>query len=380
MTTRIQILLPPLFTLLLLVGPAFGQNTRPDDVAEMRPTKLGLQITPQLARAATRNWVLDQLGYKAWFQDDSDGKVQVSDAQKDRLNDAAAERLLRGIDRDPEKVRTFCEGAIETILLSGENRRRLKGDDAKRLAGQTEPMLPLFRQFVDGFAEDARTILEPDQYAALEKNLGKVRRRMDRLDKKVERWKSGDIKEEGERLFEGLDDPEPEETKKDEELTEEEKQRREALRNARNTTKWQIRQLGPFEWAQFIYMAGYFFKFDDEQTKQAEQLLEDYRGRAEAVMTPEWKADVRRNRIYYNLRYHLDEHKEGPWVYHLDRDYDEMTRPITELGEEFRKAVIALATDEQRQAAVEQVREMLARHGMSYEDTDASILGLAAMD
>jgi len=153
-----------------------------------------------------------------------------------------------------------------------------------------------------------------------------------------------------------------------------EEKRNPALENAERFANWQLEQIGPAQWAAFLAGVKYFFKFDEQQSARGRELLEDYRRQAKVVMTDDWNRRVRRNRVQLNLLgWHMRDQPVRPWRHHLERKYEETIKPIKELGRAFRAKVLALATDEQREAALGEVREKAQEHGMTAEEADAGL-------
>jgi hypothetical protein len=66
----------------------------------------------------------------------------------------------------------------------------------------------------------------------------------------------------------------------------------------------------------------------------------------------------------------------APWQYHLDSEYERAVAPVEEMGRKLREAVFALATGEQRQAALARLGKSVEKHGMTVEASDARMLRL----
>lgn len=340
-----------------------------DEVAggeqEMRPTRLGLQMTPRIARGFARHWLVEV------FDSDSG----LADEQRSRIADAAARRIMDANRQHGQAGQAFFENLCESMLLY---HGRYTPELAAELAKHADPMIPVFRQLFQDVADDARPMLDPGQLEHLQAEIEKQTRMLDQFEAKMKRWAKGEMEdgEDIEDLFDDLEPPETDDTTDEGETDEETKQRREALKRAKRSAGWEMRRFGPKEWARFLFGAQYFFQFDEEQIAKGKALLDDYRGRAKEIMTEEWKRRVRRNRIQYHLRWRIRELANGPWMYHLEREYERDAAQIREMGHEFRKEVLALATDEQREAALAKIREQVERHGMTLEPMDEAILGL----
>jgi hypothetical protein len=56
--------------------------------------------------------------------------------------------------------------------------------------------------------------------------------------------------------------------------------------------------------------------------------------------------------------------REGPWMWQLDREYEELLRPLQDVGKDLRNRVDELAESSQRANAAEQARAQLAKSGL----------------
>ena len=186
----------------------------------------------------------------------------------------------------------------------------------------------------------------------------------------MDRWVEGKM-EKGEQPFDNLEQEDnPEEDQREPPKSKE-------MRKAEGTAAWEVRRLGPDEWKQFLNRARNFLNLDEEQYAKGQKLLKEYRDRAESLMTDEWKEQIRKNRIKHHFRRELKDQSIAPWIYHLDREYNELAKPVKELGSTFRREVMALATDQQRQDALAELQEFADKHGMTPDEMDSQTLHLA---
>lgn len=363
-----------------LAGPGLlvAQTPEPTEQAEtMTPTKLGLRMTPRIARGMARNWIAEMTGHKMWFQGEGK-KIELSDEERSRLADAATRRIMRMSHEHAEQGQQFLETLIEAMVL-GEG--EVQPEHAAEFARRAKPLIPLSREFIEGFNDDCREVLGPEKMAELQEKIDLEKQKIDRFEERMKKWQAGEVAEGGENPFEDLE--EPQETNASgadgEEETEEEKQareNREARAQAERSARWQIREVGPARWARTLRMIQHFYKLEPEQVAEAEAILEKYRAQAEPIMTTAWEDKLFRNRVKHSLLWRLDELRDGPWEYHLRVEHEELTRPLQELGDAFESEVLALVTDEQRLAALERVRERAAKHGLTMTEADVRMLGL----
>lgn len=86
-------------------------------------------------------------------------------------------------------------------------------------------------------------------------------------------------------------------------------------------------------------------------------------------MTPQWRTRVLSNRLKQNLIDTSGERESlEPWRYRLGTEYRELTEPVNKLADALRTEVVALATPEQRTAAVATVGQAAAKHGATAEE------------
>jgi len=319
----------------------------------MRPTQYGLRLTPAIANALCRLPLRNENMFK---------EMPLTPEQESRMNDALARRFMEMGHRHGEHLQPFLETFIESMITHQD---RFTPDSAREFSQRALPVLPGVREFIQNITQDARPILTPEQFAQFEEQANDGLKDINRFEGKMKRWADGGANE-GERFdhYEPEDGPAPDSEGKE--------RGNGQVQRARHMAEWDLRRDGPANWRAYLAGVSYFFKFDEAQVAEAHQLLADYHRQAETVMTDEWTRRIRQNRVRYHLRHSLGDLASGPWLYRLDREYRELLTPVAELGTEFRRAVLALATDAQREAALAEVRDRAARHGL-----DGQVLDLA---
>ncbi len=327
----------------------------------MTPTRHGLRMTPDLARIFSRRWLQEDLGKD----------VSLNERQEDELSRRVADRLTDMAANHGEQASDLIEFSIESMLeMRG---RAFTPEMSQQFAERTEGLLPVVRNFMQDFARDARPLLSDKQWEQLKERLRGDFRRVDRLEEVMKRWADGDVKE-GEDIFRTLAEIDEEEGGSGAQGRS--PRGRPALRRAHRRAEDDLRRLSPTNWAAYVQETSRFFEFTAEQTAEAGRILAEYRGRAEALMTASWRERCRENRMKYHLRWSLGREPLAPWIYHLEREYQELIAPVSELDHRFRDEVLALATDEQRAAGVQTLRERSEAHGMDLDDLDMQMLGL----
>jgi len=107
-----------------------------------------------------------------------------------------------------------------------------------------------------------------------------------------------------------------------------------------------------------------YYKLDETQRKSAESILREMEDRAKQVQTDEWKARILLNRTKLNLSYRGMNLWSTPWMWQLEREYEDLLKPIKDLTRELQDRLETLPTTEQRRAAEARITEEFAKRGM----------------
>lgn len=322
----------------------------------MRPTERGIRFTRKMAEAAGRVVVRNQL--------EKDG-APLDEDQKERLAQAITERVWDMNLQHAQDAGPALEYFYETILNQEVlNKKNLTPEQAREFSEKVGPGAGLIREFWEGMLEDARPILNDEQYADLEKESREALKMARKFEEKMDRWSRGEIKE-NEGILDGIDevDIEAEETGKSKEYVQ-----------AERRVRWRVNSMGPDDWRRFFNQAVRLFDFDEAQKQVGEKVLADYSAKAKEIMTREWRAKVMANRVQEQLQYQCPKEPLEPWTFHLEMEYKELVQPVQELGRAFRREIVALASAEQRERLLEDLREVGARHGMSPQEVSFDFL------
>jgi hypothetical protein len=351
---RTRTMLVFIFASVLCAVPAFpADDVEPDPMLE--PTKNGLRLTPAMARAFASQWLSEHV----------DPEITLTADQQVQLSESVAKRLMEGARKYQGQTQHLLEYTIENF----SNRRQpVNPETGQKLAERSAPMIPAFREFLDGVGQDARSVLKPEDMTRFEQRLRQEHANVNNFETKMQRWSQGQINE-GEQPFtelEATDTPVPGGKKPPSP----------AVRRAIRRATWSLSNLGPAQWETLLVSIKRLFKFTEEQSAKADEILTKYRADAELIMTPEWKKSLQDNRLKYNLRAALPEKSLAPWLFHLDRQFNETLAPLSDLGQKFRTEILNLVTDEQRAVAAKELEQLTAAHGMKLEEADKTMLGL----
>jgi hypothetical protein len=322
----------------------------------MRPTQHGIRLTPRLARGIAGAWVSEMV--------EKDLGASLVEDQKNKLTETMARRMMEMGNKYGTKTGPFFESAFEFM---GPGRNDMTPEKAKEFGKQAKETVPVWREFFGTMTEDFRPYLNAEQLAELEKKQKQIGKAIDRFDERMGRWSNGEMKDK-EEPFEDLDKPDEEEAKN---ASGDAKAKKDPeVKTAERRAAWAMRSVDPSTWREFLVQVRNTFKLTDEQYARGQELLKGYVARAKVITTPEWREKVRKNRLLKNMGDVLRTASPAPWVYHLDREYDEMVKPLEEMQKAFRLEVLGLVTREQRDAVIAELREFAAKHGMTADEAD----------
>lgn len=338
-------------------APAADSEKRPPPPGDevMHPTQRGLRLSPDMARFMAR----------AWMQDNMWRDLDLSQEQEAKISEVTSRRLMRMAHETGADMQPNVEFFIETMIA---NNGKVPAQASREFGERMRPLIGAGREFVDGIADDSRPILSDDQFRELEVQITRQRKAMDRLEQRMKLWADGQYRE-GENPFDelendldGVDDKRPGQSME--------------MRRARRQAEWSYRSMSVWQWGAFLAGTAALFRFDEAQRKKGEEILAGYQKKAEAVMTRDWKNRMGRNRTQYNLQWTLGDAPKGPWVYRLDREFDEGLKPLRELETAFRREILGLVKPEQKAAVLAEARGLAEKHGLPFEESDAVILKL----
>lgn len=339
--------------------PPPPQASPPPGEEVMTPTRNGFRLTPEMSRMIAKRWLREEVGKD----------VTLNEQQTAQLAERVGQRFDDIVKEHGGQLGELIEQAITSMVASGG--RGPRKEQGEEFARRAKDLLPVARDFLKDFARDARPLLADDQWSHLKERLRRDFSQVDRVEEVMQRWASGGGQDES--LFDEL------ERVQDEELTPQERQDRKSrgdARRARRRADTEMNRLSLSRWSAFLKSSAEFFDFNQEQREKGEAILKQYTAHAEKIMDPVWRERCRQNRVKYALRWTVGKENASPWIFHLESEYNQMVAPVMTLEAEFQDQVRALATPEQKEAAVEKIRKQAAEHGMKWDAIDAEILGL----
>ena len=304
---------------------------------------------------------------RQWLETDLGQDVALTEEQERQLADKLAGRLMDRANANGREAQALFEYAFQGILET--KGRPFSREQCIEFGDRAGPLVPEMRELLKGLRArrpapgDRRPVgggpkpsppgLPPPE--PLRRHHGPLA--------------DGGLRE-GEDLFREIqkaDDPEDEQRSN---------APAPAVRRARRQAERELRRLGTARWETFLRSAASFFAFTDEQTGEGQRILAEHRGRARAIMTPEWRTACQRNRTLFALRWSLGKEPIAPWVYRLERDWGRLIGPLNEIEGSFFDAILAIPTGEQRENALATLRARAADHGIELETVDRTVLRL----
>lgn len=333
----------------------------------MRPTRHGFRLSPKLAELGARMWVRNEMGQ--W--------VDLSERQEAELGQRIARRVMTIAHEHSEQGREFIEFMLERQLANQFRMGSMSLADKQEFGERMTQWLPVLRDLLKEVARDTRPLLNREQWNQAREGLANGFKDLNRLEEKMRRWAEGGALED-EDIADDLQrwrKPGPQAGERDEESTSTSVE----LRRARRRAQTDLRRLERGDWRDFLDHASEYFHFDEQQRVRGWELVTEFRKQAAEIMTPEWCHRLRENRIKYYLRWNLEGfngQRMTPWVYRIEREYNEFMAELEVLKAKFKQGVINIAEDDQRKKAAVALVERAKQHGMELDDRDIKILEL----
>ena len=308
-------------------------------------TTHGVRMTPAMAEGFAR----------AYLQNELRVDVLMTEQQLDELVQRMSRRNMQLAHEQAEQGRAFFEFLYESMIRT---RGRFDADSGKRFAEAADPMIEVFREYLDGIPEDAAPVLDELQLELVNRRVDAKRKQLADFEKRMKRWATGEVND-GERPFDDMKAPIDSSDPKGEQL--------ERVLNARRGVADNVRRIDSSGWPTWVRTTAAFFHFNDEQKNSAEQFLATAMQNAQSVMDEEWRRKVHDNRMRYELIRLAKDLPVQPVLHKLDLEFELLAQPLTKIRRELHQNVLRLITPEQRQSAFAEIQERAGQHGLSPE-------------
>lgn len=336
---------------LALGASVHGQEDRaaPDDADFMKPTSLGIRLTPELAGAMSKRFVQEMVI-----------QYELGSDQAEVITGLMTRSIMRFAHQNEKTGQQMIEFMMTTML---ENDNRFSKEAAQEFARMSRPLIPNLQEFFTKLGADIGQEMSLGQRMKFTADMAAAAAGITIFEARMKRWEEGKIGPNANPFWDPADkDPSLAHEVVVEDPNEHPSHRRARLEVER-WTEWELRL--DDQWGEYIKQAAQYYEFDEAQNSAAESILKQCRERAAAIKTPEWMAMMKQNRIAKRLaRMSEADLRQGPVVFALDRDYNRYRKPLLDLDEEFKKRIDEIPDSKQRAAAQRTARKFLADRGM----------------
>ncbi|MFQ5430120.1 MAG: hypothetical protein ACE5E1_07405 [Phycisphaerae bacterium] len=329
---------------------ASAENARPARLDEMKPTTLGIRFTPGMARA---------IGLK--LSEQMKSRYELDDAQVVDIQGILSRQLMDFVQTNAETGRDMIEMMMETMI---EHDGSFPKEAAMKFGKMAEPLLPALRGFFTRSSAEIGKRMTIKQRLKFTGDMAGVTAGLLIFEKRMNRWAEGKVGDDANPFFDPAENegPNPAEAAAPEDPNEPPEHRK-ARKQVERWLKWQINI--DRQWDDYVKSAAAYYDFDERQVTAAAAILKDCKQRAEAIKTPDWRNAILENRIARQLIWRIDsKFGQGPWMYHWERAYKKMMKPLEDLEVELKRRIEQLPTSKQRAAAQEAARKALAEKGV----------------
>lgn len=338
--------------------------TPPPGPEVMRPTEHGL-LMPQKMIELIAKQAAGGIGKELKLRPDQTTKFQ----------DLIVNNTIELQSRHGNELATAIEHFIEfSIKTDGQ----INSDSARELSEKLKPALPAVTDSMDSFMRGARPLLDDSQFKEFNGMMEEGRGKVKQLEQRLDSWSKGEATKGN--LFQQLfaDEEATNKSKTKEKEATSQPAKSETMQKAESRYDRAMNEIGPQAWEMFLYSCHSVFGFNQEQLMKGQEILKKYRKKAKEIRTLEWIQRVRDNRVKTHAKKLVEDESIEPWIYHLDREYEELVKPIKDLGRAYHREIVGMATDEQRAKVLAQLQKFGTEHGMSADEMSAQYLHLAA--
>jgi hypothetical protein len=312
----------------------------PETRVEMKPTDLGLRFTPGMAQA-----IADR------FSEQMQRRYEMDDEQSSRAREIMAKNLMKLAQDTQYHGRAAFELFIENMIANGG---RFTKEDGQKWAKHMLPVLEEMKKSTMTSASQIGQQMSLSQRLKLTGEMAAFSAAFVTFESRIKRWSEGDLPD----LANPFEEPRNQMPVESSEPP--------RVREARDRAEQRLRWETDVEkrWTDYVEAAITFYEMDEAQTTSARSILKESLERARSVRTPEWTERMRQNRTTANLSQRLPrELWNGPWMWQLDREYEDLLAPLQEIGREMRQRIDEIILTNQRERALEQVREEIRKAG-----------------
>jgi hypothetical protein len=315
---------------------------------EMKATDIGVRFTPRMAQAVG-----------SLFAREMKGQYELSDEQVNDVRQIISTRLMKTVSDNAVTGRDMIEMMMETVM---ENDGRFPKESAQQFATLAKPLIPAIHDLFRNTAGEIGKKMTVKQRLKFTADMAAATAGLAVFENRMKRWEEGKVGD-GANPFWDPADNDPSKAEAANEDPNEKAEHRRARQRAERQMNWRLNC--EEQWAGYIKKAAEFYDFDEAQNTSAKAILTDMTERAKAIMTPQWQESVRQNRIAQSLTWETPgSFSQGPWMFRLESQYEQLTKPLDDLTSELKRRIEGLPTSAQRAKAQEKIRQALTEKGL----------------
>lgn len=335
-------------------APATGEETagKEEGAASrfMKPTSLGLRMTPEIAQAMSKKIVQNMTE-----------EYELDPDQAASIDLVFRERLMRFSHENEKTGQQMIEFMMATMI---ENDGRFPKEKAQEFAKMAKPLLPNLKQLISDIGADVGKEMSISQRIKFTGDMTKAAAGVTIFETRMKRWEEGTV---GENANPFWDPSEKDPSAVQSDTPKDDPNEHPEMKRARlDVERWSIWEINiNDEWPEYLKRATEYYQFDEKQITAADAVLKQCQERATALKSSEWLDRIKKNRIARRLtRRSRGEMREGPMAFALDQEYEKLRKPLVELDAEFKRRIDQLPDSKQRATAKEAARRMLSDRGM----------------
>jgi hypothetical protein len=316
-----------------------------------KPTEHGMRFTPEMARAISQLYVNEV--FVPRYKLPEENVQEATEAMAQRFMEAA-----HSVDAAENR------DAIEQMyagFMSGLAEKNMPGfmtpKMGKAVSTGVKPMIPAIRDLIKNVGRDIRPMLPMKQQLKLGADLLSAGTALDAFENTLDKWEKGEVKPWGDPF-----------KSEDEQLQLDENGESEALREAREVANGALeRRQWVNQWKNYVEQAIEYYQLDDPQAATAQSALREILQQENLIWQDEnWRNAIYRNRLWNRLVIELVQARNNhPVRYAIEKQYEDLMRPIDDLGEELRRKIDQIPTSQQKRAARKWVEQRLAEQGFA---------------
>ena len=346
-----------LAAILLAMGPvrAGGTDDAPEaarnpESAENKSPEIGVRFTPAIAEA-----VSDQ------FMKQMTERYELDDKQAGKIRPIMIRQFSELANGHATVGRDFIEHMIATTI---RNEGRFSLDDGPEFARKLKPLFPILKEFFAETSGEFSKEMSLKQRLKFTGDMAGVTAGLLVLETRMNRWEKGEVRSGANPFFDrSQDDPESAASDPVPEDPNEHPDHRKARQRVESRIGDQIDVEG--NWEKYIERTIEYFDLEEAQQESARAILKECVERLSHIKTPELRAAMTENRIARRLTWGTKSaFSQGPWMHKLEKEYEKLRKPVTDLTLELKGRVESLPNSRQRALAEESVRRALEKKGM----------------